>query len=62
MADRPTAIEDALRETLRDHVTLHGVSGFEQPLVQYFRQRVEAASIHLSRDGIPTISIGVPRR
>jgi putative aminopeptidase FrvX len=41
MAERPTAIKDALRETLRDLVTLHGVSGFEQPLVQYFRQRVE---------------------
>jgi len=26
------------------------------------RGSTEAASIHLSRDGIPTISIGVPRR
>lgn len=41
MTERPTAIKDALRETLRDLVTLHDVSGFEQPLVQYFRQRVE---------------------
>ena len=40
MADRSTAIKDALRETLRDLVALHGVSGFEQSLVQYFRQRV----------------------
>src|SRR5215468_11236861 len=40
MADRPTAIKDALRDTLRDLVALHGAPGFEQSLVQYFRQRV----------------------
>jgi Cellulase M and related proteins len=45
MADRPTAIKDALRETLRDLVALHGVSGFEQSLVQYFRQRVNGLAM-----------------
>ena len=40
MADRPTALRDGLRETLRDLVALHGVSGFEQALVHYFQQRV----------------------
>src|SRR5882672_5765465 len=53
MADRPTAIKDALRETLRDLVALHGVSGFEQSLVQYFRQRVQglADAVDVDRYG-----------
>src|SRR6266516_1232317 len=53
MADRPTAIKDALRETLRDLVALHGVSGFEQSLVQYFRQRVTglADAVEVDRYG-----------
>ena len=53
MADRPTAIKDALRETLRDLVALHGVSGFEQSLVQYFRQRVNglADAVDVDRYG-----------
>src|SRR3989442_13303317 len=50
MADRPTAIKEALRETLRDLVALHGVSGFEQSLVQYFRQRVERLADALDVD------------
>ena len=41
MADRPKAIKDALRDTLKDLVALHGAPGFEQSLVQYFRRRVE---------------------
>ena len=32
--------KDGLRATLRDLVALHGVSGFEQPLVAYFQKRV----------------------
>jgi len=32
--------KDGLRTTLRDLVSLHGVSGFEQPLVAYFGKRV----------------------
>ena len=53
MADRSTAIKDALRETLRDLVALHGVSGFEQSLVQYFRQRVNgmADTVEVDRYG-----------
>ena len=53
MADRPTAIKDALRETLRDLVALHGVSGFEQSLVQYFRERVKglADAVEVDRYG-----------
>lgn len=35
------ARKSALKATLRDLGALHGVSGFEQPLVAYFRQRVE---------------------
>jgi hypothetical protein len=31
--------KDGLRAILRDLVALHGVSGFEQPLVAYFEQR-----------------------
>src|SRR5262245_5055107 len=42
MADRPKAMKDALRDTLKDLVALHGAPGFEQSLVQYFRQRVES--------------------
>jgi putative aminopeptidase len=34
------AMKEALKATLRDLSTLHGVSGFEQPLVEYFRKRV----------------------
>src|SRR5215471_19543469 len=41
MADRPKAMKDALRDTLKDLVALHGAPGFEQSLVQYFRRRVE---------------------
>src|SRR5262249_24905506 len=41
-ADRPKAMKDALRDTLKDLVALHGAPGFEQSLVQYFRQRVES--------------------
>src|SRR5262245_66333746 len=33
-------MKDALKATLRDLSTLHGMSGFEQPLVEYFRKRV----------------------
>jgi putative aminopeptidase len=33
-------MKDALKATLRDLSTLHGVSGFEQQLVEYFRKRV----------------------
>src|SRR5262245_65490579 len=33
-------MKDGLRTTLRDLVALHGVSGFEQPLVAYFAKRV----------------------
>src|SRR5438132_628529 len=60
MADRPTAIKDALRETLRDLVALHGVSGFEQSLVQYFRQRVTglADAVEVDRYG----NVTAPRR
>jgi len=32
-------MKDALKATLRDLSALHGVSGFEQPLVEYFRKR-----------------------
>jgi putative aminopeptidase len=32
--------KEGLRATLRDLVALHGVSGFEQPLVTYFQKRV----------------------
>lgn len=32
--------KDGLRASLRDLVALHGVSGFEQPLVAYFQKRV----------------------
>ncbi len=35
-----TPMKTALKETLRDLVALHGVSGFEQALVEYFRKRV----------------------
>src|SRR6266542_338798 len=53
MADRPTAIRDRLRETLRDLVALHGAPGFEQALVQYFRKRVErlADTVDVDRYG-----------
>jgi len=34
--------KDALRATLLDLSTLHVVSGFEQPLVEYFRNRATA--------------------
>ena len=53
MADRPTALRDALRETLRDLVALHGVSGFEQALVHYFRGRVAslADTVEVDRYG-----------
>jgi endoglucanase len=33
-------MKNALKETLRDLVALHGVSGFEQSLVEYFKKRV----------------------
>ncbi len=33
-------MKDALKATLRDLSTLHGISGHEQPLVEYFRKRV----------------------
>jgi len=33
-------IKKGLRASLRELVALHGVSGFEQPLVAYFRERV----------------------
>jgi putative aminopeptidase FrvX len=36
----PAGTKEALRATLSDLVALHGVSGFEQPLVAYFRERV----------------------
>src|SRR5262249_28363610 len=53
MADRSELTKDALRETLRDLVALHGVSGFEQSLVQYFHQRVKglADSAEVDREG-----------
>src|SRR5262245_3711034 len=53
MADPPTALRDGPRETLRDLVALHGVSGFEQALVHYFRGRVEklADAIDVDRYG-----------
>src|SRR5262249_14786452 len=35
-----TPMKDALKATLRDLSTLHGVSGVEQPLVGYVRKRV----------------------
>lgn len=35
-----SSTKEGLRETLRDLVALHGVSGFEQPVVAYFQQRV----------------------
>jgi len=35
-----SATKDGLRTTLRDLLELHGVSGFEQPLVGYFERRV----------------------
>src|SRR5262245_31972521 len=35
-----SSTKDGLRTTLRELVALHGVSGFEQPLVAFFRKRV----------------------
>lgn len=40
MAHARSDTKESLRATLRDLVALHGVSGFEQPLVAYFTERV----------------------
>src|SRR3989442_1263560 len=60
MADRPTAIKDALRETLRDLVALHGVSGLDQSLVQFSRQRVTGwgDAVEVDRSGKVTAPRG----
>jgi len=48
-----SATKDGLRATLRELLGLHGVSGFEQPLVNYFRRRVAdlAADVAVDRYG-----------
>jgi len=46
-------MKNALKATLRDLSMLHGVSGFEQPLVEYFRKRVAGLvdDVHVDRYG-----------
>ena len=39
-------MKEALRATLRDLSTLHGVSGFEQPLVGYSYSPNEVVDLH----------------
>ena len=49
MTDTST-IKNALRDSLRELVALHGVSGFEQPLVAYFQKRVAGLADHVEVD------------
>ena len=43
-------IKAGLKESLRELVALHGVSGFEQPLVAYFAKRVAGLADHVEVD------------
>src|SRR5262245_3739123 len=50
---RESDIKEGLRTSLRELLALHGVSGFEQPVVAYFQRRVTelAASVDIDRYG-----------
>src|SRR5215468_3731864 len=56
MSHAPSDTKDGLRATLRDLLQLHGVSGFEQPVVEYVAKRVAGLADQVDVDHYGNVS------